>query len=351
MRFVLLILIMAVIAACESVSADQQAFSVTLPATEAILLTTEEPTLVATIPTRTPTLHPTATPTWTSTPTSSPTATLTHTPAPTDTPEPTLIPTIVIAYQVDHYAFARPIADGGMNMIDQTYAYGDTQFGTRRTHHGVEFVNPRGTPVLAVAGGTIVYAGTDDATVYGRDLNYYGNLVIIEHGVRSPEGLPVYTLYGHLDSIDVETGQVLEQGDRIGRVGDSGIAIGPHLHFEVRVGDPYDFGATRNPELWLYPLARSGTLAGRVTDLDGDLLEGIAIEFNALDSERIRYAFTYADDTVNSSIAWGENFTYGDLIEGEYEVRITTRNGTILYKDTFVIETNRTTFLDIQIDV
>jgi murein DD-endopeptidase MepM/ murein hydrolase activator NlpD len=63
----------------------------------------------------------------------------------------------------------------------------------------------------------------------------YGNCVIIQNGTG------VSTLYGHLSSIDVTVGNVVNKGEFIGRVGMTGVATGPHLHFEVRInGDPKD---------------------------------------------------------------------------------------------------------------
>jgi murein DD-endopeptidase MepM/ murein hydrolase activator NlpD len=63
-----------------------------------------------------------------------------------------------------------------------------------------------------------------------RDRIVTGNTVVIEH-------LPgVFSLYYHLDSIGVDEGDVVEQGERIGTVGMTGLATGPHLHWEIRVG-------------------------------------------------------------------------------------------------------------------
>ena len=59
----------------------------------------------------------------------------------------------------------------------------------------------------------------------------------------SPEGLPVFTLYGHMKSTNVQTGQSVEAGDVIGFVGATGVAFGPHLHFEVLVN-----GTQVNPQ-------------------------------------------------------------------------------------------------------
>lgn len=262
------------------------------------------------------------------------------------TPQPTpSYPT-----HVDQYAMIRPIARSGVDYVDRTYAYGDTQRGRRETHKGVEFVNPRGTPVLAAAGGTVIFAGQDDELVIGPYPNYYGNAVIIEHRLDTVDGLPIYTLYGHLNTIDVEFGQVVNAGDHIGTVGSEGIAEGAHLHFEVRADDPLDFGATRNPDLWIYPYPQFGTLAGRVVNTAGELQYGTAVEITPLSQDgSVRYAFTYADDTVNSSASWNENFTMGDLPEGEYEVLVSD-NGRVRFRSQVTIEPNVTTWIDIVVE-
>jgi len=357
-------------AACGTASANREGIAVTVPADAAVNLSTVESTPLPTIPTSTSTPIPTATIAPTSTASSTATATFTPsvTPSATDTAttqptaEPTITetlvpsasPTVELLRFVDHYLLSRPIAPQGIDYIDRTYAYGDTQRGRRETHLGVEFANPRGTPVKAAAGGTILYAGsdTDDSVMFGPQIDYYGNLVVIEHGFQTVDGLPVYTLYGHLDRITVETGQTVEGGDRIGVVGDSGIAMGPHLHFEVRAGDPYDYLYTQNPDLWLFPYPRFGTLAGRVVDSDGSLLHQIPVEIKALSedaSDAIRFAFTYAEDRANSTASWQENFTMGDLPIGNYEVRITD-DGQVLFQTEVTIESFKTTWLEIVLE-
>jgi murein DD-endopeptidase MepM/ murein hydrolase activator NlpD len=93
-----------------------------------------------------------------------------------------------------------------------------------RPHHGIDYAAPTGTPVSAIGDGTVVFAG------YRGD---YGNLVIIRHGNNSQ------SYYGHLSRIgsSVKTGRKVNQGDFIGRVGSTGLATGPHLHFEMRIQD------------------------------------------------------------------------------------------------------------------
>jgi murein DD-endopeptidase MepM/ murein hydrolase activator NlpD len=90
-----------------------------------------------------------------------------------------------------------------------------------RAHLGVDYSAPTGTPVRAVGEGVVDFAGRQ---------NGYGNVVQVQHGnTRS-------TLYAHLSRIDVKKGERIEQGQRVGAVGATGWATGPHLHFEFRVG-------------------------------------------------------------------------------------------------------------------
>ncbi|NWF70677.1 MAG: peptidoglycan DD-metalloendopeptidase family protein [Chloroflexi bacterium] len=345
-------LILLALAACQPAQA-QNRIAATLPATPTgvvVLATTRAPTLP---PTNTPSPQPsdTSAPTRTprppavsATPTPFALATNTVRPSPAPSQTPTITPTLP---RIDHYALARPIASSGIDYLDRTYSYGDTQRGARSIHLGVDFANPRGTPVLAAADGTVYYAGSDSARLFGPQLVYYGNVVVIQHNFFSPEGLPVFTLYGHLQSTAVTTSQTVTQGEQIGIVGDTGVAIGSHLHFEVRIGTtPDDWRTTRNPDLWIYPYPSFGTLAGRVTN-NGAVVFGQALTIRPLDGGSTRYAFTYADLTVNPDAVFGENFTYGDLPEGQYEVTVSSEGGRIRFRQTITIERGRTTWLDI----
>ncbi|WP_055553692.1 transglycosylase family protein [Streptomyces sp. NBRC 110028] len=91
-------------------------------------------------------------------------------------------------------------------------------------HTGVDYAVPVGTPVHAVAPGTVVAAGWAGA---------FGCQVIIRHA----EGL--YTQYAHLSALTVRSGQTVEAGRRIARSGNTGNTTGPHLHFEVRTTSRY----------------------------------------------------------------------------------------------------------------
>lgn len=96
-------------------------------------------------------------------------------------------------------------------------------FGPRgnRFHTGVDFPAPTGTPVLAAGAGRVTYAGHLEGG--------WGLVVTIAHGSG------VRTMYAHLSRLDVRLGTRLAAGDRIGLVGATGHATGPHLHFEVRL--------------------------------------------------------------------------------------------------------------------
>jgi murein DD-endopeptidase MepM/ murein hydrolase activator NlpD len=88
-------------------------------------------------------------------------------------------------------------------------------------HTGIDIAGAFGTPVGAAARGKVVWAGPMSGG--------WGKLVIVSHsrGVES--------LYAHLSRVDVTVGQAVSVGDRLGLVGSTGDAVGPHLHFEVRV--------------------------------------------------------------------------------------------------------------------
>lgn len=121
------------------------------------------------------------------------------------------------AYLIMPLAFTRMTSGFGMR--------NHPVYGGRRNHAGVDYAAPTGTPVRTVGDGVVEFAGVQRG---------YGNVVYVKHHNR-----PDTTVYGHLSRIDVKAGQAVQQGDKIGEVGATGVATGPHLHFEFRVnGEP-----------------------------------------------------------------------------------------------------------------
>ena len=99
---------------------------------------------------------------------------------------------------------------------------------TIRAHRGVDYAAPTGTPVQAAGDGKIIFRGVQGG---------YGNAIVVQHGGN------ITTLYGHLSRFGkARVGGRVRQGEVIGYVGKSGLATGPHLHYEYRVN-----GAHRNP--------------------------------------------------------------------------------------------------------
>ena len=99
-------------------------------------------------------------------------------------------------------------------------------------HYGIDIGGQIGDPVFTVDNGVVVYAGWND---WG-----YGNMVVVDHG----QGWQ--SLYAHMSTVDVVCGQEVYRGDVVGTVGETGMALGPHLHFELRNDEygrvnPWDF--------------------------------------------------------------------------------------------------------------
>jgi murein DD-endopeptidase MepM/ murein hydrolase activator NlpD len=198
------------------------------------------------------------------------------------------------------------------------YRYGG-EFFQDVVHTGVDIPAPKGTPVLAAGPGTVVWAGYG---VYrgGYDpTDPYGLAVTIRHDFGYQNQV-LYTVYGHLDEIDVAEGQHVETGDVLGLVGETGRVTGPHLHFEVRIGNNSYF-TTRNPELWTVPPLGWGVVTGRVTDSSGGLVSDQLIIITYPQSGQNWFARTYGPTSVNSDPYYQENLAVGDLPAGTYELR------------------------------
>ncbi|MFD0846313.1 lytic exoenzyme target recognition domain-containing protein [Streptococcus saliviloxodontae] len=105
-----------------------------------------------------------------------------------------------------------------------------TGFNGYPGHGGVDYAIPQGTPIRAVADGTVKFAGAGAQHSWMTWLA--GNSILIQHG----DGL--HSGYAHLSSIATHTGASVKQGDIIGYVGATGMATGPHLHFEFLPANP-----------------------------------------------------------------------------------------------------------------
>jgi murein DD-endopeptidase MepM/ murein hydrolase activator NlpD len=136
--------------------------------------------------------------------------------------------------------------------------YGNTSFakissfyGQKHFHNGLDFAAPKGTPIYAAMGGRIVGIGNEGKFAYGR-------WIAIDHGNG------IITLYGHMSSQLVSKGETVKAGDKIGLVGATGYATGPHVHFSIFSAESFRLiqskivssllipvGATVNPSAYL----------------------------------------------------------------------------------------------------
>jgi murein DD-endopeptidase MepM/ murein hydrolase activator NlpD len=113
--------------------------------------------------------------------------------------------------------------------------------GQTRMHNGVDLAASEGTPIKAALDGTVTFSGQRSG---------FGNFIELDHG----QGL--VTRYGHNQANLVQVGEEVKAGQAIGRVGSTGLATGPHLHFEARRHNrPLD------PLAWLQPAGQSSAQA------------------------------------------------------------------------------------------
>jgi murein DD-endopeptidase MepM/ murein hydrolase activator NlpD len=115
--------------------------------------------------------------------------------------------------------WAWPVVGGG-NYISQYFHYG---------HYGIDIAAQYGTPIVAARPGTVTFAGW-----WGGGGGYQ---------VWIYQGGGIYTQYCHMSSVLAHVGQIVAKGQLIGRVGMSGNATGPHVHFAVSIGSPFTSGA------------------------------------------------------------------------------------------------------------
>ena len=182
---------------------------------------TAEPTAVSTATpgvTATPTAVPTSTPESSAVPSASPV--VTPTPTPTPSPQPVVNPVKLVHDVLDNvdkvciYLFPVP----NSSEITQEYS---------AEHKAIDIAASRGSPVYAAEDGTVSYVQIWDGSYDTTGMMSYGHMVEVRHADGNT------TLYAHLSEINVQQGEKVVRGQRIGRVGSTGNATGPHLHFEV----------------------------------------------------------------------------------------------------------------------
>lgn len=232
---------------------------------------------------------------------------------------PALFPIPWAPTQFDHFYFARPTAADEINWPLADYRYGGVFF-ENVIHSGVDIPTPIDTPVLAAGPGKVVWAGYGLYNGVYDETDPYGLAVYIRHEFGY-QGYRLYTVYGHLDRVDVIKGQHVVTGEQIGLSGNTGKVTGPHLHFEVRLVKGESF-TTRNPELWLVPPQGWGVLSGRVLNSGGGMLFGQRVVVTSRADGQIWYANAYGEGNVRSDEFYRENLVISDLPAGRYEVKI-----------------------------
>lgn len=218
---------------------------------EATPESTPEPTPEPTAePTQEPTQEPTPTPesTATPTPTAEPTAVPTATPGvtatptavPTSTPEPSAVPSASPVVTPTPTPSPQPVANpvklehDVLDNVDKVCIYlfpvpnsSEITQEYSAEHKAIDIAASSGSPVYAAEDGTVSYVQIWDGSYDTTGMMSYGHMVEVRHADGNT------TLYAHLSEINVQQGEKVVRGQRIGRVGSTGNATGPHLHFEV----------------------------------------------------------------------------------------------------------------------
>ncbi|MDO9087744.1 MAG: M23 family metallopeptidase [Anaerolineaceae bacterium] len=229
---------------------------------------------------------------------------------------PPLYPTPWAISPNDHFYFSRPIAADEINWPLANYRYGYFFPDSDIIHTGIDITARRGTPVIAAAPGTVIWAGY--GLYYGtyNEEDPYGMAVTIEHDFGHKDK-KLLTVYGHMDRIDVQEGQRVETGTKLGIVGNTGFTTGPHLHFEVRL-ETNSYFRTRNPELWLSPPQGWGVLVGQLKSIDSQYINLKEVYIRNIETKQSWMVLTYATNNINRDDYYKENLVLSDLPAGEY---------------------------------
>ncbi|MEN4010957.1 MAG: M23 family metallopeptidase [Bellilinea sp.] len=241
----------------------------------------------------------------------------------------------------DHFYFLRPIAADEVNWPLADYRYGDYFPGTDIVHTGIDIDAERGTPVLAAAEGTVVWAGLGLYKGPDSPDDPYGLAVAIRHDFGF-DRRRLFTIYAHMDRVDVHVGQHVKAGEPVGIVGNTGFSTGPHLHFEVRV-ERNSYYVSRNPELWLSPPQGWGVLVARLMKSDGSLIHRLDATVYSSKMKRSWGIRTYAPTSVNSDDFYRENLVLSDLPAGDYTFEFTWNQTN--HRTSFTINPGAVTYL------
>jgi murein DD-endopeptidase MepM/ murein hydrolase activator NlpD len=239
-------------------------------------------------------------------------------PAPVSSWRPPLYPVPWEPTPHDHFYFIRPIGANDVNWPLARYRYGYLLY--TEPHTGIDIPAHKGTPILAAGPGTITHAGYGLYFSQNQSEDPYGIAVAIKHDFGY-KGQVLYTIYGHMDQTYVYQGQHVEAGEVIGLVGETGNVSGPHLHFEVRLGN-HTFFSSRNPELWISPPQGWGVLVGRITESNVHKLPQVKVRLVKQDTKRVYEVISYAVGSVNSDEYYNENLVLGDLPAGLYTLYV-----------------------------
>ena len=218
----------------------------------------------------------------------------------------------------DHFYFARPIGANEVNWPLANYRYGGV-FDPPFVHTGVDIDAPEGTPILAAGPGTIVWADWGLLLeAPGDHTDPYGQAVVIRMDFGY-QGKQLYSVYAHMSKILSRVGQHVNTGEIIGLVGSTGHVTGPHVHFEIRLGNN-SFYYTYNPELWMAPPQGWGVLVGRITDNDDNTLQQVEVTIRNINTDNDYLVKTYGPGPVNHDPVYNENMVIGDLPAGVYKI-------------------------------
>lgn len=239
----------------------------------------------------------------------------------------------------DHFYFTRPIGADEVNWPLARYRYGYLLYST--PHTGIDIPAPKGTPIMAAGAGTVMHSGYGLYFYRNDEKDPYGIAVSIKHDFGY-KGKALYTVYGHMDETFVFRGQRVEAGDVIGIIGETGHATGPHLHFEIRIGDNTYF-VSRNPELWISPPQGWGVLVGRVAETNGRKIPQVKARLVHQETKKVYEVITYAEGSVNSDEYYDENLVLGDIPPGRYTLYL-DHNRIIIKTEDIVIQPGRVTY-------